>query len=207
MSIAARVVPLSRSFRSLIKTRVALAKPIKDLKDLRVLRRRAGYRHSGPTDLKRTRDVFFVARTMARDRPSFYDEGDFCRRGPGRRAALLHRDQEVSPTVLHRLHRDRDSADRKKSRLGGLSYQDGVSPLHQMPCATTKEHGRRAFLAPRESQNTESSPHQVARFPRAAPAFADNQTQHSHLPPRLPIEDRQRVAACRLDTIFRLARV
>ena len=31
--------------------------------------------------------------------PKPYDEGvDFCRRAPGRRAALLHRDQEVSPT-------------------------------------------------------------------------------------------------------------
>ena len=35
----------------------------------------------------------WIARTLARDRPSPYDEGDFCRR-----AALLHRDQEVSPT-------------------------------------------------------------------------------------------------------------
>ena len=35
---------------------------------------------------------------MARDRPSPYDErGAFCRSGPGRRAARLHRDQEVSP--------------------------------------------------------------------------------------------------------------
>ena len=31
--------------------------------------------------------------------PPPYDEGGtFCRRGPGWRAALLHRDQEVSPT-------------------------------------------------------------------------------------------------------------
>ena len=44
-----------------------MAKPIKDLKDLRVLRRRACYRHSGPTDLKRTRDGFSGARTMARE--------------------------------------------------------------------------------------------------------------------------------------------
>ena len=35
MSIEKRVVPFSRSFRSLIKTRAALAKTIKDLKDLR----------------------------------------------------------------------------------------------------------------------------------------------------------------------------
>ena len=75
MSIATRVVPFSRSFRTLIKTRAALAKSIKDLKDLRVLRGRACYRHSGPTDLKRTRDVFSVARAMARDRPSPYGEG------------------------------------------------------------------------------------------------------------------------------------
>ena len=65
MSIAARVVPFSRAFRSLIKPRAALAKSIKDLKDLRIFRGRACYRHSGPTDLK---DVFSVARTMARDR-------------------------------------------------------------------------------------------------------------------------------------------
>ena len=30
--------------------------------------------------------------------PPPYDEGAFYRRGPGRRTALLHRDQEVSPT-------------------------------------------------------------------------------------------------------------
>ena len=35
MSIEKRVVLFSRSFRSLIKTRAALAKTIKDLKDLR----------------------------------------------------------------------------------------------------------------------------------------------------------------------------
>ena len=68
MSIAARVVPFSRSFRSLIKTCAALAKPIKDLKVLRVLRDRACYRHSGPTDLKRTSDVFSVAGTLVRAR-------------------------------------------------------------------------------------------------------------------------------------------
>ena len=67
MSIEKRVVTFSRAFRSLIKTRAALAKPIKDLKDLSVLRRRACYRHSGPTDLKRTRDGFAAARTMARE--------------------------------------------------------------------------------------------------------------------------------------------
>ena len=38
MSIAARVVPFSRSFRSFIKTRADLVKTIKDLKDLRALR-------------------------------------------------------------------------------------------------------------------------------------------------------------------------
>ena len=45
MSIAASVVLFSRSFRSLIKTRVDMAKHIKDLKDLSVLGRGAGYRH------------------------------------------------------------------------------------------------------------------------------------------------------------------
>ena len=52
MSIEKRVVPFSRSFRSLIKKRGA-SKPIKDLKDLKSLRVAACYRHSGPTDLKR----------------------------------------------------------------------------------------------------------------------------------------------------------
>ena len=66
MSIEKRVGPMSRSFRSLIKTRAALSKAIKDLKDLRVLRVRACYRHSGPTDLKRIKDVFSVTRAMAR---------------------------------------------------------------------------------------------------------------------------------------------
>ena len=52
MSIEKRVVPFSRSFRSLIKTRAA-SKPIKDLKDLRALQVAECYRHSGLTDLKR----------------------------------------------------------------------------------------------------------------------------------------------------------
>ena len=67
MSIATRVVPFSRSFRSLIKTTRRMAKSIKDLKDLSILRDRACYRHSCPTDLKRTRDVFSIAGTMARE--------------------------------------------------------------------------------------------------------------------------------------------
>ena len=57
MSIEKRIGLFSRSFRTLIKKRADLAKPIKDLKDLRILRRRACYRHSGPTDLKRR---FFI---------------------------------------------------------------------------------------------------------------------------------------------------
>ena len=83
MSIEKHVVLFSRAFRSLIKTRAALAKPIKDLKDLSVLRGRAGYRHSGSTDLKNKRR-FSVARAMARDRPSPYDEVPFfpVARGP-----------------------------------------------------------------------------------------------------------------------------
>ena len=48
MSIDTRVVPFSRSIRTLIKKRADPAKPIKDLKALSVLHRRAGYRHSGP---------------------------------------------------------------------------------------------------------------------------------------------------------------
>ena len=54
MSIEKRDSPFSRSFRSLIKA-CSASKAIKDLKDLSVLRERANYRHSGPTDL---RDVF-----------------------------------------------------------------------------------------------------------------------------------------------------
>ena len=38
MSIEKHASPMSRSFRTLIRKRAALAKPIKDLKDLRVLR-------------------------------------------------------------------------------------------------------------------------------------------------------------------------
>ena len=45
MSMDTRVGPFSKSIRTLIKKRAALAKTIKDLKDLRVLRGRAGYRH------------------------------------------------------------------------------------------------------------------------------------------------------------------
>ena len=90
MSIEKRVVLFSRSFRSFIKKHAALAKSIKDLKALRVLRLRAVYRHSGPTDLQRTRDVFSIARTMARETrsparvacegPSPTMKGAFCRR-------------------------------------------------------------------------------------------------------------------------------
>ena len=62
MSIETRVVTLSRSFRSLIWKPRGVSKFIKDLKDLKALRGRACYRHSGPTDLKRTSTVFSVAR-------------------------------------------------------------------------------------------------------------------------------------------------
>ena len=83
MSIAARVVTLSRSFRSLIKTRAALAKHIKDLKDLSLLRVRACYRHSGPTDLKRTRDVFPVRGRWRGPVPRPTMKGRFFRRSAG----------------------------------------------------------------------------------------------------------------------------
>ena len=52
----------------------------------------------GPTDLKRTRDVFSGARTMARDRPSPYGEGVaffFVARGPVPRE--LHRHDVCFP--------------------------------------------------------------------------------------------------------------
>ena len=111
MSIEKRVVPFSRSFKTLIKTRAALAKPIKDLKDLSVFRGCAGYRHSGPTDLKSTRDVFSVARTLAREtlsharvacegpRPTM--KGGLSAAAAPVGAPLLHRDREVSPTRIY----------------------------------------------------------------------------------------------------------
>ena len=50
----------------------------------------------------------WIARVLARETrsdarvasegPSYDEEGAFCRSGPGRRAARLHRDPEVSPT-------------------------------------------------------------------------------------------------------------
>ena len=85
MSIAARVVPFSRSFRSLIKKRAALAKPIKDLKDLRVLRGRVCYRHSGPKGPEENQRRFFrsandgegnpLACACGMRGPKPYDEG------------------------------------------------------------------------------------------------------------------------------------
>ena len=64
MSIEIRVGTLSRSFKTLITKRAALTKPIKDLKDLRLLRRRTCYRHEGLPDLEETvceRDGFCAA--------------------------------------------------------------------------------------------------------------------------------------------------
>ena len=66
MSIEKRVVTLSRSFRSLIKTRADMAKSIKDLKDFRALCMPAAIDIQDLKDLKRTRDVFSAARTLAR---------------------------------------------------------------------------------------------------------------------------------------------
>ena len=59
MSIDTRVVPFSRSIRTLIKKRADPAKPIKDLKALSVLHRRAGYRHSGPKGPEENKRRFF----------------------------------------------------------------------------------------------------------------------------------------------------
>ena len=119
MSIETRVVPFSRSVRTLIKNTRRMAKSIKDLKDLSVLGGRAGYRHSGPTDLKRTRDVFSVVRTLARDRPSPYGEGwvAFCfvERGPVPRE--LHRHDVCFPSVV------RDRPIPNGSRSGDLDLQ------------------------------------------------------------------------------------
>ena len=86
-----------------------MSKPIKDLKDLSILRDRACYRHSGPTDLKSTRDVFFrsandgegnpLASACGMRGPKPYDEGGPSAAAPPVGATTqLHRDQEVSPT-------------------------------------------------------------------------------------------------------------
>ena len=119
MSIEKRVVPFSRSFRSLIKT----TRPwqnIKDLKNLRALRVCAGYSHSGPTDLKRTRDVFFVARTVARDRPSPYGEVPFftVARGP------VPRDRWSTWTLARDRPSPYDERGLSAAAPGGLSYTD-----------------------------------------------------------------------------------
>ena len=92
MSIEKRAGPMSRSFRSLIKTR-RRAKSIKDLKDLSVLRVTACYRHSGPKGPEENKRRFFLARAMARDRPSRYGPA-----GSNRDAGGSNQDREVSPT-------------------------------------------------------------------------------------------------------------
>ena len=68
----------------------------------------------GPTDLKRTRDVFSVARTMARDRPSPYGEVPFffVSRGTGPRERWIARARAMA--------RDRVSH-RPTMKGGGLS--------------------------------------------------------------------------------------
>ena len=83
MSIEKRVVPFSRSFRSLIKTRAALAKTIKDLKDLSVLRDRDAIDIQVLKDLKRTRDVFSGARTLARETRSHASHNTLAYRSAG----------------------------------------------------------------------------------------------------------------------------
>ena len=87
MSIEKRVMPFSRSFRSLIKKTRRTAEHIKDLKDLNALQIAECYRHSGLTDLKKTKTIIFIVargpvprdlpvdRSTARDRPSPYGEG------------------------------------------------------------------------------------------------------------------------------------
>ena len=69
MSIAARVVPFSRSIRTLISKHAALAKPIKDLKDLRVLRVHACYRHSGPKGPEENQGRFFRSANAGEGNP------------------------------------------------------------------------------------------------------------------------------------------
>ena len=59
MSIEKRAGPTSRSFRSLIGNHADMSKHIKDLKDLRILRRRACYRHSGPKGPEENKRRFF----------------------------------------------------------------------------------------------------------------------------------------------------
>ena len=76
MSIEKRVDSFSRSFRTLIKNTRNLLKHIKDLKDLGILLVCAGYRHSGPKGPEENKRRFSASRTMARDRPPHYDEGE-----------------------------------------------------------------------------------------------------------------------------------
>ena len=100
MSIAARVVPFSRSIRTLIRKHAALAKPIKDLKDLRVLRVHACYRHSGPKGPEEHKRRFSLARAMARDRPSPYVKGRrffIVARGP---SDAIRASERVSPAIV-----------------------------------------------------------------------------------------------------------
>ena len=59
MSIEKRAGPFSRSVRTLIKKHADLAKSIKDLKDLRILRERVCYRHSGPKGPEENQRRFF----------------------------------------------------------------------------------------------------------------------------------------------------
>ena len=103
MSIEKRVVPFSRSFRTFIKTRADMSKSIKDLKDLRVLRRRAGYRHSGPKGPEENQRRFFYSASDGEGQALALREGAaFFRRSAGALGGFHTRIRAGFPRELHR---------------------------------------------------------------------------------------------------------
>ena len=116
MSIAARVAPFSRSVRTLISKHAALAKVIKDLKDLRILRERACYRHSGPKGPEEHQRRFFHSASDGEGNPLACACGNL--RGP-----KPYGEVPFFPVARGPVPRDRWSA-RTKSRPGGLSYRE-----------------------------------------------------------------------------------
>ena len=119
MSIDTRVVPFSRSFRSLIKNTRRMSKSIKDLKDLRVHRVRACYRHSGLTDL-REQETFFPEREAWRGtgpRPTMKGRRFFtASRGP---SDATRASERVSPANL---------------RMARVSYPSPCPKGQRNPC-------------------------------------------------------------------------
>ena len=100
MSIATRVVLFSRFFRTLIKHARNLSKSIKDLKDLRVLRGRACYRHSGPKGPEENQRRFFCSASDGEGQALALREGKrFFHRSAGASDAT-RASERVSPAPL-----------------------------------------------------------------------------------------------------------